>query len=285
VRAPLIIVLALVLAACGSVPQPFRGAPKVTSDNPVLDVPAATGVEILPVAGLPPDLSDALGEAVAAGLLALEVPAAAVPAPGRLGFVLSGQAETAVSSPSGSQYQIAWTLRTRAGKPAGRFAQSVNFPAEGELPRPAGEQTAAQVAAAMGLVDARIAAAVPEAAPAPALPSVSIKPIEAAPGDGRESLRLAVLQALTDAGVRRDDVDPDITLIGRIDARPYDYASQQVAISWRAVLRDGRELGVVTLENVIPVGALDGAWGPTAFAIATAAQPDLLRLIASMPTS
>ena len=57
----------------------------------------------------------------------------------------------------------------------------------------------------------------------------------------------------------------------------------RATISWRGVLRDGRELGVVKLQNTVPVGSLDGAWGPTAFTIAAAAQKDLLRLIGSAP--
>ena len=43
--------------------------------------------------------------------------------------------------------------------------------------------------------------------------------------------------------------------------------------------RDGKDLGTVRLDNTIPNGALDGPWGPTAFAIATAAAPDIVSLL------
>ena len=56
-------------------------------------------------------------------------------------------------------------------------------------------------------------------------------------------------------------------------------------ITWHAVLRDGRELGQLHLENIVPNGALDGHWGPTAFAIAAAAQPNLVKLVTTQPGS
>jgi len=94
-----------------------------------------------------------------------------------------------------------------------------------------------------------------------------------------------VLQALSDAGASRDDVNPDVVLFGKLEARPADDISQDVTISWRAVARGGHELGTVKLENTVPNNALEGPWGPTAFAIAAAAQKDLLRLITTVPAS
>ena len=56
---------------------------------------------------------------------------------------------------------------------------------------------------------------------------------------------------------------------------------QKVEIVWHAVARDGKDLGTVKLANTIPSGALDGSWGPTAFAIANAAASDLVALLSS----
>ena len=115
------------------------------------------------------------------------------------------------------------------------------------------------------------------------LPSVSVLPVEGAPGDGRESLMLAVLQSLTLNGLQRDDISPDVVLHCEVINTPYDNRLQRVEIIWRAQLRDGTELGTMKLDNTIPVGALDGTWGSTAFAIADAAAADLLNLLASAP--
>jgi hypothetical protein len=218
---------------------------------------------------------------VADALLALEIPAEAVGKPGGLGFLLSGRAGASVTSPGGEQFEVDWLLRSRRGAIVGRFAQTVRIPPEPAGAIPTAAETAAEVAAAMGLGDTVAVPTAGRIAAKPAIRSISVKPVEGAPGDGRESLRLAVMQALTDGGLRRDDVDPDIVLTCRFEATDNDIASKQVRITWRAADRAGRELGVLHLDNVVPNGALDGAWGPTAFAIAAAAQPNLLKLIAT----
>ncbi|TAL02688.1 MAG: hypothetical protein EPO08_06365 [Rhodospirillaceae bacterium] len=285
----LIVLAALVLpvlAGCGSVPQPFRGTPKVTHDNPLLDVPAATGVAILPVGGLPTPLSDAFTKAIADRLEALEIPAATVPQSGALGFIVSGQAGPVSDGPTGQSFDVAWTVKSRHGGIAGHFVQVVSItPGEGGSTA-AAAVTAKLITGAMGLTDeVPTAAGSTTVGGTPKIPSVSVKPVDGAPGDGRQALALAVLQALSDVGVRRDDVRPDVVLFGKVEAKPANLSSQDVAISWRAVARDGRELGTVKVENIIPNGVLDGPWGPTAFAIAAAAQQDLLRLISLGPAS
>ena len=125
----------------------------------------------------------------------------------------------------------------------------------------------------------------PPEPPRTVFPTVAILPVEGAPGDGRESLRLAVLQALSTNGVRRDDINPEIKLMCDFKITTFESNLQKVEIVWRAMARDGKELGTVLLDNTIPVGALDGAWGPTAFAIADAALNDLLTLLASQPSA
>ncbi|WP_339937823.1 hypothetical protein, partial [Undibacterium luofuense] len=48
----------------------------------------------------------------------------------------------------------------------------------------------------------------PVAAARARLPRISIAPVEGAPGDGRESLRLALIQVMFERGVARDDSNP-----------------------------------------------------------------------------
>ncbi len=271
------------LSACGSVPQPFRGAPKLGTGNPLLDVPSATGVEVLPIEGMAPEVSARITRIIADQLMELEIPAEAVPKPGHLGFILAGRANASVTSPGGEQFDISWSVRTRQGAVMARFNQTVQVPLESDVPIPVSRQAADYVADAMGLSQTPVigpaAAAAAAAANKPVYPKVSVKPVEGAPGDGRESLRLAVLQALTDGGTPRDDIDPEVILTCTFETKPLDLTQQHVLITWRALTKDGKELGVLHLENDIPSGALDGAWGPTAFAIAAAAQPNLLKLI------
>lgn len=288
-----VIALLLTLAACGAVPKPFSETPRVTTGNLLLDVPTAVGIAVLPVRGVPAPLDMQISRAVAQRLQVSEIPAEAVPENRGLGFTLLGEATTQDAGAAEVSVVVTWTLRSRRGTnasdPTRTYRQVVSVP---RAVWQAGDEIAAgrlgvEAGLAIGdLINGIAPQAVAAPAPAvvkPTFPSVSVKAIEGAPGDGRESLRLAVLQALNINGVRRDDVNPDVTLTCEITITPFDSARQRVAISWRATTRDGKDLGNVRLDNTIPIGALDGAWGPTAFAIADAALADLLTLLASKP--
>ena len=278
----------LACAACGEVPQPFRGTPRATTDNPLLDVPSAVGIAILPVAGVPEPLNREIARAMATRLLALEIPAEAVDTNAGLGFTLSAEAQDIVTSPAGVTATLVWSLRSRRGV-AGTYRQSVTIPAAAwKEASPDAAETAAQVAGAAGNA---IVTMVGGEAPAQVavvkmrLPRISIAPVEGAPGDGRESLRNALIQVLFERGVARDESNPEVTLRADMTSAPVPGDQQKVQIVWRAVGRDGKELGTVKLDNTIPNGALDGPWGPTAFAIANAAAGDLVALLGSTPAT
>lgn len=280
--APLLLCLAL--AACGEVGRPFLGAPQATSDNPLLDIPTAVGIAVVPVRGLPETLSGAVSRAAASRLQAFEIPAEAVPSNTGLGFTLEGTADTVAPTAGGRTVSVMWMLKSRRGEVRGTHRQNVFVPekawreGENETATLMGGEIATAIAALLG---AGAPAAPSETRPSRNLPTVSVKAVEGAPGDGRESLRLAVIQLLSESGVRRNDVDPDVTLTCAMSSKPATDGLQQVAIVWRATTRSGADLGTMRLDNTIPNGALDGPWGPTAFAIAGAAASDLMALITS----
>ena len=272
-----------VLAACGAVPQPFKGSANVSYDNPLLDVPAATGVAILQVTGLPPDLSDQLARAIANQLQAMEIPAAPMSRAGGLGFIVNGHAGPITETASGKNFDVSWTVKSRHGTVVGRFVQTVVIaPGEGGVVASA-VNTARSIASTMGLDPNATQVYAGPGPSRPTLPSISVKPLAEAPGDGEESLLLAVVQALSAAGATRNDVDPDVTLYVQMESVPAGLDSQDVTISWRAVARGGRGLGTVRVRNAIPNGTLDRPWGRTAFAIAAGAQHNLVRLISATP--
>jgi hypothetical protein len=289
-----LVMTALVLVGCGNLPQPFRDTPKVTTDNPLLDVPTAVGIAVLPVRGAPEPFGTQISSAVAARLQSFDIPAEAVPSNRGLGFTLEGEARPSDAAVSDIPMVVTWTLKSRRGQGMRTYRQVITVPArswrEGDevTATRLGNEVALQMGDLIGgiAIPAQGPLPTPEqiaksTAPMPALPTVSVKPVEGAPGDGREALRLAVLQALNDNGVRRDDINPDINLTCHMISTPFDDNLQKVEIVWRAQDRTGKELGTVKLDNAIPVGALDGPWGPTAFAVANAAINDLLSLLAA----
>lgn len=281
------VLLLVSLAACGSVPRPFLGAPQITADNPLLDIPTAVGIAVVPVRGLPEPLNGAVSRAAANRLQAYEIPAEAVPANTGLGFTLEGIADSAEPSAAGRTVSILWMLKSRRGAVTGSHRQNVLVPenawqnGDGDTATLMGGEIATAIAAMLG-ADTPVASGPAKAAVQ--LPTVSVKPVDGAPGDGRESLRLAIIQVLNQNGIRRDDVSPDITLTCVMKTAPSTDGLQIVEIVWQATTRDGADLGTMRLDNTIPNGALDGPWGPTAFAIADAAAADLMTLVTSTPT-
>jgi hypothetical protein len=279
-----------ILSSCGNLPQPFKETPKVTTDDPLLDVPTAVGIAVLPVSGVPEPLATQISTAAAMRLQSFEIPAEAVPNNQGLGFTLQGDANIVEATAAQTSVVVTWNLRARRGGSVRTYRQVFEVPtnqwqagdnaAAGRLGSAAGGAIAEMINGIAPPAEGPPPAAAP---PRPQFPSVSIKPVEGAPGDGRESLRLAVLQSLVDNGVRRDDVTPEVTITCQMISAAYDANLQKVEIVWRALDRDGKELGTVRLDNTIPNGALDGPWGPTAFAIAGAALNDLLTLLASYP--
>lgn len=111
---------------------------------------------------------------------------------------------------------------------------------------------------------------------------VVVLPIEEAPGDGRESLEVAMMQVLRDAGVpvRRVPEIQDFLLDVDIELGEPQDGSQRIRIVWTLLsARDFSEIGTLTQENRIPAGSLDGEWGDTAYAISRAAADGLIELL------
>jgi hypothetical protein len=293
-RCVLMAALAVLASACGPIPQPFQGTNKVTADIPMLDVPSAVGIAVVPVSGVPQPFNGQLTKEIAIGLEPFEIPAEAVPANTGLGFSLKGSAINPVRKDGMITADVLWTLTSRQGREAGVYMQAFSVP---ERDWDQGNATSAlrvgrEVAAGIAGIIERSTTQAAGGSPAPtperttAAPKpvrISVKPADGAPGDGREALQLATLEVLLANGAKRDDVNPEVILMGRVETQPSANGQQFVTIAWRAIAQDGTDLGEVKLTNTIPQGALDGRWGAAAFGIAEAGLAQLQELLALAP--
>jgi hypothetical protein len=111
--------------------------------------------------------------------------------------------------------------------------------------------------------------------------AVRVEHVTGAPGDGRTALTRAIGTALGRAGVdvakgtgrARFLLDCQVELSGRSGA------TQHVRVRWVLLGTNGKPVGQVAQENDVPAGALDGAWGDIAYAVASAAAPGIANLI------
>jgi hypothetical protein len=167
-------------------------------------------------------------------------------------------------APAGSQLALAWTLRDAKGGKVG-----------------SGTAGGASVAALAHEAAAPIALLVSGDAPPPAdVPAlVAMAGVSGAPGDGGTALARAIGEALGSAGIELGDGPARFALSCRVEVAPPKDGKQVVSVRWILALPQGRELGRVNQQNAVAAGSLDGAWGDTAYDVATAAAPGIAQLI------
>ena len=110
-----------------------------------------------------------------------------------------------------------------------------------------------------------------------------VKPVRGAPGDGRISLTNALRTELKKNGVALTDqrVANGYTVEGLVKLQKAPQNKQNIEIVWNVLDGKGHRVGTVSQKNVVPNGSLNGAWGPTAVAAASAAAKGIVKLLPS----
>ena len=110
---------------------------------------------------------------------------------------------------------------------------------------------------------------------------MAVVAVKGSPGGGDAELTAALRKTLIDAGwpvVTKPQPDA-LTIIGRVKVASKGEASQSVSVRWEVQSPDGKTLGDVKQANDVPRGALDGGWGPAAFAVAEAAATGIFDIV------
>lgn len=112
-------------------------------------------------------------------------------------------------------------------------------------------------------------------------PALVVGPIIGAPGDGASALSRAMALALIGRGaaLAQEPDDTALLVMGSVVISDAEPGSQFVEVIWEVLSPDGSRLGVVSQENTIDAGALDGPWGPIAPFIASAGADGVIELI------
>ena len=111
-------------------------------------------------------------------------------------------------------------------------------------------------------------------------PPIAIRGVRGAPGDGNGALATAMASALRSQNipVTRSSTRAFI-LDGAVALADSGRQKQSVTIEWSLTDPQGNGRGTITQRNEIPRGALDGAWGQTANASASAAAKRIVDLL------
>lgn len=235
----------MAVAGCGNLPRPF--APESKTVSPVDFPPPADGAGVVVDGARCPLSADAL----VAALRQREVPATAGPGNrGSMRLVCEGGA-------AGRYWLLTGAGNTRLG----------------EIPHDSPDGVARRLLALIG-----------RDAPPPSdtdRPALVVGPVVGAPGDGATALTRAMALALKGRGaaLAREPDDTALLVMGSVVVTDRDPGSQFVEVIWELLSPDGVRLGVVSQENTVDAGALDGPWGPIAPVIASAAAEGVIELI------
>lgn len=272
----------LLLAGCQPVPHPFADSADAPG-IPALRPPDSVEVAVLPVTGAPEEAGSALAAAFAQALRDADVPAS-TEGFNRGSYRLAASAETRPLGAGRMAVTVAWQLRDAGGSVVG--SGTAQRETAGELWQ---DGNAALAASLAGQAAPAIADLVSGEAPLPAnvAAAVRVAGVTGAPGDGSTALARAIGTALGRAGidVAKGSGKARFSLACQVELTPQPDGKQHVRVRWVLSGGNGKPIGQVAQENTVPAGALDGAWGDIAYAVAGAAAPGIADLIERASTA
>lgn len=266
-----LLLLLLLTAACGDIPQPFRHE----GLNAAVSPPGPRGVVVRPPDDSPS--SAALAKAIIKRLTEQDIPASSRSAAAG-SWVLAATPETSVATK-----RLVWRLIPPDGDIPAAITQSLptalwETAGPATIDRMADEVVAKYAATLHGETEPT-----PDAAQARA-PMVRLEPLAGLPGDGDTALSRALAQALLRLGLGLGGPEADVTVQGRITLVPGRPGEEILDVTW--VVQDaktGKELGKAAQQGALPKGRLTGPWGALAGDIAAGGAEGIADIIAAIP--
>jgi hypothetical protein len=271
VRARFSLLLPLLLAACGDLPEPFLGNPGEVGRR--LAQPPTPRLAVPPPANalLPDAASRQLADAIAHGLQAQEVPAVAE-RPRSNDWQLQTTAEQRGASVV-PVFHVLNPLGEDKGNVEGNpvSTQAWATAASDTLNRTA-EEAAPKITDLLNSIQTTTMRADPNSL-YNRVAKVQLVPVTGAPGDGNVSLTRQMKSHLVALGplVQDSAAGADFILLGNVHIVPIGGGQQRVEIIWTVKAPSGDERGKVVQLNDIPAGSLDHYWADVAVVVATEA--------------
>ena len=315
--AALATVLAAGLSACGTSTNILGSGdstPALVQQTPVQPAQVSTRVAIAPVIGAPEAVAKQITSQLTKDLEQHRV-VVAQSATDPANYTLRGYV-VAAKERTGTKVSYIWDLTDPAGKRVNRITgeelangpansdpwaavspsimQSISTKTASQLaswlssqPQP---ETSAAIAAAPAATPASMSAPGGPAAPPSTTASIArdtsavtavVPSVTGAPGDGSESLTIAIQRELSRSGVSlSEQATPAAYRVeGKVKLGQGKDGKQPIQIDWFVKDPQGKQLGTVSQKNEIPEGSLNGSWGKVADAAAAAAAQGILKLL------
>ena len=259
------------LAACGDLPQPFKGRPGLLASRLAQPPPSRLSIPVPAESLLPDAAATAWAGAVADALVAEEIPAAASPGRRRGDWALVMSAEV-----RGAQVVPTYVVQNPKGEAQGT-SEGVGVPAsdwasgDPAVLKAAAVQAAPGIAALLGRIEAARQLSDPNSLmnrPA----RVYFSGVTGAPGDGNTSLPAVMRTKMAALGLVVQDTikGADFTLRGEVRTAKGAGNATRIEVQWYVNNADagGAERGRIVQLNEVPPGTLDQYWGDVAVAVA-----------------
>jgi len=261
-----LVLLSVLLAACGDIPQPFRH----DGPNLALAPSGARGVVVRPPDDDSP-ISPRIAEAIVRRLLEAEVPASTRP------VVNGAWTMAAETEKTPAATVLRWSLVRSNGEVLASLTQTIPTGPWTRATAKTVEIIAAEVVDKLsgplhGPADAIDAYGVPPSMPGIRPPVVRLLPLTGLPGDGNQALAAAMRHMLEQAGMvmATGDDKGELVVRGQVTLSPGRPGEDVLALAWVVSRPDGAELGSAAQQGALPKGRLDQPWGSLAAEIAAA---------------
>ncbi len=265
-------VIALALAACQPTPQPFA-TERDPAENPLLALADGGGITVRRPDGLAPPDAGRFGEAIAAALREIEIPASTEGANALTRF-LTTRVATQGAAQNRVNVALDWSLADAKGGRAasGTLTTAADAGLWSERAPELLKRLAAEIADAVAKSSAAGSGAATVVKPATERP-LHVAKIAGVPARDEPALRRSLEYQLRQAKLRvADDLTHDALVVaGNFALSPPANGSQKVELRWALLRRDGAELGTLTQANAVPAGTFEKPWGELAVMIAQGA--------------
>jgi hypothetical protein len=275
----LFLLLPLLVAACGDLPEPFKGNPGATARLLAVPVTPMLAIPAPEKAMLPPDAATAFANRLATAMQNEEIPALVHP-PGKADWRL-----LITAAQTGEALVPRYLVQDASGKEQGAI-DGAPVPASAWT---AGSPAALDKAANDGIPKVlalltTIRRARDIADPNSLLNRVArlyVPPVTGAPGDGNEQLTRLIRARLKDLGslIQTNPDGADFVIKGTVTMTPVPIAQQRVEIVWAVTRPSGVVSGKVSQLNAIPAGSLDYIWGEVADVVTREASDGINRVV------
>ena len=263
----LFLLLPLLLASCGDLPEPFIGNPGATARRLAVPVTPLLAVALARDMMLPTSSGLEYAERIAASLQKEEVPALArFPRWNDWRLVIS-------AARSGGQIVPHYKVTDPSGKELGSI-DGVGLPAgdwqsgQSAVLKRAETDALPKILALLTSIRATRDRADPNSL-LNRVAKLYVPEVTGAPGDGNSALTRLIRTRLTEFGpiVQVTPENTDFTVKGEVIVTPQPKSMERVEIAWTVIRPSGVLTGKVSQLNMVPAGTLSLAWGDVAVVV------------------